>query len=938
MDPTADRRLAPPLDAGDAGSGGREVVIDLSSSDSETESDDPCCGGDGKRRPLRAAGGGGGRLEKKLRFSAAAVEVPPGFLDPLPPPQRERSVTKQFWKAGDYDGRPLGNEVVQHSGNGLPLKSLDCFRCSNFLLSDSGMDHVRVHPKFLHSNATSHKWALGGTMFLCKVANGATYVNIDMMENKKDGTRMLLVQDNGGGMNPDKMRHCMSLGYSAKSKLKNTIGQYGNGFKTSTMRLGAADVLVFSRSHCTEGTRLSFYYLQRCILSQAKSDNPPLAPSFFSRNRPTQSIGMLSYTFLRSTSKEDIIVPMIDYEREQVWKKKVRTTWADWHISLETIIEWSPYSAEAELLQESFRFSLSSEVALTFCCQILEWIMSGCIQNFCTRMRQAISGPSAVTYAAVNVAALAELLDNSLDEVANGATYVNIDMMENKKDGTRMLLVQDNGGGMNPDKMRHCMSLGYSAKSKLKNTIGQYGNGFKTSTMRLGADVLVFSRSHCTEGTRPTQSIGMLSYTFLRSTSKEDIIVPMLDSIGEQGTRIIIYNLWEDEEGQLELDFDADANDIQIRGANRDQKRIKMANQYPNSKHFFTYKHSLRSYASILYLRVPCVFRMILRGKEIQHHNIVNDLMLKKQQTYKPTMIDGFPKDEQMVADVTIGFVKDAKHHIDIQGFNVYHKNRLIKVFYLCHAYPIYSNKKFFSVVLFKVAFAGMSDNHHKIGYGINHANTKSGTGDRDGSPDDTAHKGPSSRQFGGKSNKNMKTSMPSWEMSKYSDAKGQLSSRIMFMETTKKSARTKRSKISVLHGLSHISDDDNDGTEIAGITSRLTSPIQRTPKKYFHNESDCLPSSSPSGVKRSERIAARHQLKVVDVTSNGDEKSIVDHEAVIKKLKDENSSLKKSILMIKESLSRELQTERDKNKSLIERVSSIKISHKILSLDAFVI
>lgn len=34
----------------------------------------------------------------------------------------------------------------------------------------------------------------------------------------------------------------------------------------------------------------------------------------------------------------------------------------------------------------------------------------------------------------------------------------------------------------------------------------------------------------------------------------------------------------------------------------------------------------------------------------------------------------------QMTAVVTIGFVKDAKHHIDVQGFNVYHKNRLIKV------------------------------------------------------------------------------------------------------------------------------------------------------------------------------------------------------------------------------------------------------------------
>jgi hypothetical protein len=34
-----------------------------------------------------------------------------------------------------------------------------------------------------------------------------------------------LLIDDGGGMNPDKMRLCMSLGYSAKSKVKNTIGQ-----------------------------------------------------------------------------------------------------------------------------------------------------------------------------------------------------------------------------------------------------------------------------------------------------------------------------------------------------------------------------------------------------------------------------------------------------------------------------------------------------------------------------------------------------------------------------------------------------------------------------------------------------------------------------------------------------------------------------------------
>ncbi|CAI9283749.1 unnamed protein product [Lactuca saligna] len=299
-------------------------------------------------------------------------------------------------------------------------------------------------------------------------------------------------------------------------------------------------------------------------------------------------------------------------------------------------------------------------------------------------------------------------------------------MLTNKKDGNRMLLIEDNGGGMDPDKMRQCMSLGYSLKSKVADAIGQYGNGFKTSTMRLGADVIVFSRCSPKDGTRPTQTIGLLSYTFLRCTGKEDIVVPMLDyekgvrewkniirsSLGDweknmeamvqwspfssetellkqfdhmkdQGTRIIIYNLWEDDQGQLELDFETDKNDIQIRGVNRDEKNIQMANKFPNSKHFLTYRHSLRSYASILYLRIPPGFRMILRGKDVEHHNIVNDMMMITEVTYRPQPgADVVSKDTNIVAVVTMGFVKDAKSHIDVQGYNVYHKNRLIKPFW----------------------------------------------------------------------------------------------------------------------------------------------------------------------------------------------------------------------------------------------------------------
>ncbi|KAJ4882926.1 hypothetical protein Rs2_33019 [Raphanus sativus] len=322
--------------------------------------------------------------------------------------------------------------------------------------------------------------------------------------------------------------------------------------------------------------------------------------------------------------------------------------------------------------------------------------------------------------------ALAELLDNSLDEVCNGATYVHVNSATNEKDGkSSILIVEDNGGGMDPGRFRECLSLGYSRKRNMANKVGQYGNGFKTSTMRLGADAIVFSRCRGTNGNKTTQSIGMLSYTFLYETRKCEAIVPTVDFelvdnawkeitynstdewfdnletivkwspyssqealfeqfdfLEEQGTRIVIYNLWEDDEGKLELDFDTNPHDIQLRGVNRDEKNIEMAKTYPNSRHFLTYRHSLRSYVSILYLRLPSKFKIILRGEEVEHHSLLDDMMLTEEKTYRPVRSAECSSNEEMVADLKLGFVKDAHHHIDIQGFNVYHKNRLIKPFW----------------------------------------------------------------------------------------------------------------------------------------------------------------------------------------------------------------------------------------------------------------
>ncbi|OWM89797.1 hypothetical protein CDL15_Pgr024545 [Punica granatum] len=439
------------------------------------------CESDCKRKKTRSLKDiNGGFLAKRIKLEEPVAAIPLEFLAPLPDDDDDeavpvplslpvvvaddgtvapaRPVNRQFWKAGEF-----GKDVYS-----------DCSE------SSEGVDRVRVHPRFLHSNATSHKWALGAFAELLdnaldEVCNGATYVLVDVLTNKRDNSKMLLVEDNGGGMTSVKLRQCMSLGYSAKSKIAHTIGQYGNGFKTSTMRLGA-DVIVFSRCRGSDGKSAS------------------------------QSIGMLSYTFLKSTQKEDIFVPMIDYERGQYWDKVIRSSFDDWSKNLETILQWSPFTSESDLLKQ-------------------------------------------------------------------------FDFMKN------------------------------------------------------------------------------------------------------QGTRIIIYNLWEDDEGQLELDFETDPHDIQIRGVNRDERSLDMARMYPNSRHFLTYKHSLRSYASILYLRLPPDFRIILRGKDVQHHNIVNDMMLTQKVTYRP-QAERAGNDSGMVAVVTIGFVKDAHYHIDIQGFNVYHKNRLIKPFW----------------------------------------------------------------------------------------------------------------------------------------------------------------------------------------------------------------------------------------------------------------
>ncbi|XP_038893629.1 protein MICRORCHIDIA 2-like isoform X2 [Benincasa hispida] len=276
--------------------------------------------------------------------------------------------------------------------------------------------------------------------------------------------------------------------------------------------------------------------------------------------------------------------------------------------------------------------------------------------------------------------AIAELLDNAVDEIHNGATFVKVDKVDIMKDNSPALLFHDDGGGMDPAGIRKCMSLGYSSK-KSNTTIGQYGNGFKTSTMRLGADAIVFTRA--IHGGTATQSVGLLSYTFLRMTSQDDVIVPMIDfdisghwaepiiydsqddwssnlktilewspfsskedlmiqfeDIGRHGTKVIIFNLWLNDEGIYELNFDDDDEDIRLRNEANQGGLRKLRKSIAELQSHISYqiRYSLRAYISILYLKRFTNFNIILRGKPVEQHSIADDLKYSKVVTYKPQL------------------------------------------------------------------------------------------------------------------------------------------------------------------------------------------------------------------------------------------------------------------------------------------------------------
>uniref|UniRef100_A0A8C3STB8 MORC family CW-type zinc finger 2 n=2 Tax=Chelydra serpentina TaxID=8475 RepID=A0A8C3STB8_CHESE len=249
--------------------------------------------------------------------------------------------------------------------------------------------------------------------------------------------------------------------------------------------------------------------------------------------------------------------------------------------------------------------------------------------------------------------ALAELVDNARD-----ADATRIDIYAERREDLRggfMLCFLDDGAGMDSSDAASVIQFGKSAKRSPESTqIGQYGNGLKSGSMRIGKDFILFTKKDT------TMTCLFLSRTFHEEEGIDEVIVPlptwnthtrepMTDNMekfaieteliykyspfkseqevmeqfkkipGEKGTLVIIFNLKLMDNGEPELDVTSDPRDIQ------------MAETPPEGTK--PERRSFRAYAAVLYIDPR--MRIFIHGHKVQTKRL--SCCLYKPRMYKYT-------------------------------------------------------------------------------------------------------------------------------------------------------------------------------------------------------------------------------------------------------------------------------------------------------------
>ncbi|KAL1766204.1 MORC family CW-type zinc finger protein 4 isoform X1 [Sigmodon hispidus] len=320
--------------------------------------------------------------------------------------------------------------------------------------------------------------------------------------------------------------------------------------------------------------------------------------------------------------------------------------------------------------------------------------------------------------------AIAELLDNAVDpDVSARTVFIDVEEVKNQT----CLTFTDDGCGMTPHRLHRMLSFGFTDKviKKSQCPIGVFGNGFKSGSMRLGKDALVFTKNG------NTLTVGLLSQSYLECIQAQAVIVPIVpfhqqnnilpkngefqilfsalclqkmvvteDSLpsleailnysifnderdllsqfdaisGKKGTRVVIWNVRRNRDGKSELDFDTDKYDILV--SDFDDEETGIASELPETE------YSLRAFCSILYMKPR--MKIFLRQKKVTNQMIAKSLANVEHDLYKS------PFTNKQVR-ITFGF--SCNYH-NQYGIMMYHNNRLIKAFEKagCQLKPIYGD------------------------------------------------------------------------------------------------------------------------------------------------------------------------------------------------------------------------------------------------------
>lgn len=265
--------------------------------------------------------------------------------------------------------------------------------------------------------------------------------------------------------------------------------------------------------------------------------------------------------------------------------------------------------------------------------------------------------------------ALAELVDNSRD-----ANATRIDIYTEKRPDLRggfMLCFLDDGTGMDPSEATHVIQFGKSSKRFPESThIGQYGNGLKSGSMRIGKDFILFTKKddkltclflsrtfHEEEGldevivplpswdvktqqplTQDTEKYATeteLIFKYSPFKNEEQLFRQFKKIEGPSGTLVVVYNLKLMDNREPELDVETDHQDIMMAGTPVEGVKPE--------------RRSFRAYAAVLYIDPR--MRIFIQGHKVRTKRLSCCLYNPRMYKYTSTRFKTRAEQEVKKAD-----------------------------------------------------------------------------------------------------------------------------------------------------------------------------------------------------------------------------------------------------------------------------------------------